>query len=114
MKTIIYSKENPVSVKKVKDWKSRHPKFIFLELGEDKAVKEALADGSIRTVELDKAKAKKKAVKSTVDPVAINIDFSSDKPATAKNLRTGETTTLKKGAPKKPKAEKEPKVKKKK
>ena len=70
MKTIIYSKDNPVSVKKVTDMKPRHPKFIFLELGETEAVKEAKADKTRILIELDAPMKAKNPIKAVAKPVA--------------------------------------------
>lgn len=89
MKTVIYSKENSVSVKKVKDWKPRHPKFTFLELGETEAIKAAKDDPKTIIVELDKPK---KVIKPTNG--AVPKKLKAEKKPVA------------------PKAEKEPKAKK--
>jgi hypothetical protein len=62
MKTIIYSKENSESVKRVEEWRKKHPKFTFLELGQEEAIKEAKEKNSGNIIELDEIKVKAKSV----------------------------------------------------
>ena len=63
MKSIIYSKENPSSIAKVKELKSRHPKFTFIELGDKEGIKNAKEKINLgkEMVYLDEAKVVKKA-----------------------------------------------------
>jgi len=41
MKTVIYSKKNPTSVDKVEAWRTKHPKFTFVELKDKEGMESA-------------------------------------------------------------------------
>ena len=56
MKTIIYSKDNPQSVERVRIERKKHPRFIFLELGDTEAVTKAINNDSDSIFMLDKPK----------------------------------------------------------
>lgn len=112
MKTVIYSQENPVSVKKVKDMKARHPKFTFLEVGETEAIKAVMTDGVSIIIELDKPKAEKPAPKPKVAPAPVKKVMPA---SLAGNTKKPAAKPKAKHAPKpkaKPKAKPEAKKKK--
>ena len=61
---VIYSEKNEKSLAKVKTWRKRYSKFIFIELSDSKLISEQRKNGS-KIIELDKPVKKKAPVKNT-------------------------------------------------